>query len=142
MLGQDRWKHIDLVVTQALTLLEQAQALPDLITRLSQLDSEILELAPPTTSSPDKGKATTTSTYATLDVPKAERLIKAREKRIELLLRKKKEEEDELAAAVEAEMLALDGQGVVGGGDDTGAAGAGANDDEDEAALAEAGGLS
>jgi uncharacterized protein with von Willebrand factor type A (vWA) domain len=108
MLGQDRWRHIHNVTLQAVALLEAALALPDLLARLRQLDNEITALSPPTSSSKAPPPPTD---YAkqNLDVGKAERLIKAREKRLELLQKKAKEEEDRAVEELEKE---------VGGGKD------------------------
>lgn len=103
MLGQDRFRFIHNVTVQAVALLEAALALPTLLTRLCELDDEITALSPPTSSSKPPPPPID---YAkqNLDVGKAERLIKAREKRLELLQKKAKEEEDKAIEELEKEM--------------------------------------
>jgi aspartate carbamoyltransferase catalytic subunit len=119
MLGQDRFRHIRLVTAQALTLLNAALTLPSLITRLEELDSEISIVAPLSSTSPTKP----TTDYKGLNtVEKAERLIKAREKRLELLVKMRKHEEEKAhAEEVQTditEMAELDGRGQKGTADD------------------------
>ncbi|GAA5892838.1 hypothetical protein JCM6882_000592 [Rhodosporidiobolus microsporus] len=146
MLGPARFAHIRTVTSQALSRLSLALALPALLARLAELDAEILALSPPSAkplSEADREK--TRAQYGALDVQKAERLVQAREKRVELLRRQKEKrdaeekerreveelhrraEEEAVVAAVEAE--AADGGGQ-GAGEDR-------EDEEDEAAAFE-----
>ncbi|BGP20171.1 hypothetical protein JCM10213_000744 [Rhodosporidiobolus nylandii] len=148
MLGPVRFTHIRTVATQAIQRLASAQALPSLLSRLSSLDAEIGSLSaflnPPTAPPPDPAKVK--AQYAQLDVPKAERLVSAREKRVELLRRQKEKKVEEMArerremeelhkaAAEEEERLAIEEaeRQRVEGGD-----GENEGDDEAEAALRE-----
>lgn len=86
MLGPDRFKHIRTVTLQALTLLSAALNLPTLLKKLRALDAEISLLAPPPTS-PRKAE-----TYEGITEERAERLVLARDKRLELLRRVKGKE--------------------------------------------------
>lgn len=99
MLGQDRFRHIQLVCQQALAQLTRLQQLPALCTRLAELDAEILEHTVQPGKPVKASQLTTPKTYendASMDLAKAERLIKAREKRL-AFLEKKRAEEDEKA---------------------------------------------
>lgn len=131
LLGQDRFNHIRTVTFQALALLGAALALPGLLTRLRELDDEIATY----TTAPPSSSATAVVDYEkqALDNVKAERLIKAREKRLELLKKKAKEEEDKLVEEVEKERSASVGSGQEGEED----FGAGAGDEDWEPAAAE-----
>lgn len=135
MLGQDRFKHIQTVTLQALALLEAALALPILLTKLRELDEEIASYtaAPPSSSGPlldyeQQG----------LDNSKAERLIKARQKRLELLKKKAKEEEDRLVEELEKEGVGEEAAvETAQAEDEEDDFGAGAGDEDWEAAAAE-----
>ncbi|GAA5972831.1 hypothetical protein JCM11641_003961 [Rhodosporidiobolus odoratus] len=98
MLGPARFTHIRTVTTQAIQRLTAALALPTLLTRLSTLDSEIASLS----SAPPPEPTKQTAQYASLDVVKAERLIAAREKRVELLRKKKEKEQEQERGEIEA----------------------------------------
>ncbi|GAA6039191.1 hypothetical protein JCM8097_000462 [Rhodosporidiobolus ruineniae] len=93
MLGPVRFTHIRQVATQAIQRLAAAQALPSLLSRLKELDAEISTLSLATSAVPDPAKLK--QQYASLDVPKAERLVAAREKRVEVLRRQKEKREEE-----------------------------------------------
>ncbi|GAA5865627.1 hypothetical protein JCM8547_007667 [Rhodosporidiobolus lusitaniae] len=111
MLGPIRFTHIRAVATQAIQRLAAAQLLPTLLARLSQLDAEIAALSSPSSStstassSPSKpspaagtkagGVGGGAAPYAALDIPKAERLVAAREKRLELLKKQKEKREEQ-----------------------------------------------
>lgn len=99
MLGPARFTHMRQCASQALARLITAQRLPTLLSRLKELDEEISAHAAPTKSSP--AAASQKSNYAALDIAKAERLVTAREKRLELLRKKQREEEEELWRQVE-----------------------------------------
>lgn len=106
MLGPARFQHIRTVTLQAISRLSAAALLPTLLSRLTSLDAEIALLSPPPSSPPSAsaGKLAAEKQklqYASLDVPKAERLVAAREKRVELLRRKKDEREEEERKEVE-----------------------------------------
>ncbi|SCV68202.1 BQ2448_323 [Microbotryum intermedium] len=97
MLGPDRFRHISTVTTQALVALTSATALTQLLTQLHTLDDEISTLTQ-SSSSPLKPMR---PDYSSLDLVKAQRLVMAREKRLELLRRKKEEEEREMQKELE-----------------------------------------
>ncbi|GAA5985613.1 hypothetical protein JCM10908_007042 [Rhodotorula pacifica] len=99
MLGPARFTHMRKCASQALSRLLEAQRLPQLLSRLEELDDEIRSHAPANASP----AAAATAKYAALDVAKAERLVAAREKRLELLRRKQREEEEELWRQIEAQ---------------------------------------
>ncbi|GAA6013160.1 hypothetical protein JCM10207_006190 [Rhodosporidiobolus poonsookiae] len=108
MLGPARFAHIRTVATQAIQRLAAAQALPLLLERLEALDAEIAALSAPVSAADrarerEKEREKTEQQYKGLDVQKAERLVAAREKRVELL-RKQKEKREAEAAAAEAEV--------------------------------------
>ena len=98
MLGPVRFAHMRKCASQALSRLLDAQRLPELLSQLAHLDREIASHSPAASSSPAKATVTAeaASKYAHLDVAKAERLVAAREKRLELLRKKQREEEEEL----------------------------------------------
>jgi hypothetical protein len=106
MLGPARFAHIRTVTLQSLSRLSLALALPTLITRLTSLDAEIALLSPPSVppfpTEAKLAKEKQKTQYAALDVPKAERLVAAREKRVELLRKKKEEKEGEEKREMEA----------------------------------------
>ncbi|EGU10969.1 hypothetical protein RTG_03186 [Rhodotorula toruloides ATCC 204091] len=77
MLGPVRFNHIRACASQALSRLLSAQNLSNLLARLSSLDAEIASHSSSPTKPPSKDQ------YAGLDEAKAERLVKAREKRLE-----------------------------------------------------------
>ncbi|GAA5956639.1 hypothetical protein JCM8115_000632 [Rhodotorula mucilaginosa] len=103
MLGPVRFAHMRKCASQALSRLLDAQRLPELLSQLAHLDREIASHSPAASSSPAKATVTAeaASKYAHLDVAKAERLVAAREKRLELLRKKQREEEEELWRQVE-----------------------------------------
>lgn len=105
MLGQDRFKHIHTVTLQALAALELALALPTLLARLRELDDEIAAYTSSTSPAKPSSSAVVSTDYEKqkLDMSKAERLIKAREKRLEMLKKKAKEEEDKVIEELEKE---------------------------------------
>lgn len=113
MLGPARFAHIRTVASQALARLLEAQKLPLLLSRLSDLDAEIASHAP---ASASPAPASSAAKYAALDVVKAERLVAAREKRLELLKKKQREEEEELWRRVE-EQEAEDARAATGPGE-------------------------
>ncbi|KDE08513.1 hypothetical protein MVLG_01292 [Microbotryum lychnidis-dioicae p1A1 Lamole] len=97
MLGPDRFRHIATVATQALTALSTSTALTETLDHLRQLDVEISHLT--ASSSPVKA---TPPDYTSLDLIKAQRLVLARGKRLELLRRKRKGEDMEMQKELEA----------------------------------------
>lgn len=102
MLGPVRFAHMRKCASQALSRLLDAQRLPELLSQLAHLDQEIASHSPATaTASPAAAGAGSPTKYAHLDVAKAERLVAAREKRLELLRKKQREEEEELWRQVE-----------------------------------------
>lgn len=135
MLGQDRFRYIHNVTIQAVALLEAALALPALLTRLRELDNEIAALSPPTSSSSKPPPPPTDYAKQNLDVGKAERLIKAREKRLELLQKKAKDEEDKVVEELENDPADGREAGSAGKAGETG--GDGVGDEDWEAAAAE-----
>ena len=100
MLGPVRFAHMRKCASQALSRLLDAQRLPELFSQLAHLDREIASHSPvtagasPAAASSSPAKAGGASKYAHLDVTKAERLVAAREKRLELLQKKQREEEE------------------------------------------------
>lgn len=99
MLGPVRFAHMRKCASQALSRLLEAQRLPLLLSRLEELDREIDSHSPATASPAVAGRSP--SKYASLDVAKAERLVAAREKRLQLLRKKHREEEENLWRQVE-----------------------------------------
>lgn len=98
MLGPDRFTHMRNVTLQVLQRLTDHLALPVLLKQLKALDAEIDEFASPTKA----------PIYTGMTVEKAERLVKAREKRLEFLKTAKekaelKEEEDRMRQEAEDE---------------------------------------
>lgn len=107
MLGPVRFNHIRACASQALSRLLSAQNLSNLLSRLSSLDAEIASHS----SSPTKPASK--DQYAGLDEAKAERLVKAREKRLELLVKKRRQEEEELWREVERQEAEENSEPVV-----------------------------
>lgn len=105
MLGPARFDHIRTVTTQALDLLSAALVLPTLLKRLKELDDEIESLLEPSTgSSTEKGKGKGpegTDKYDGMTVATVERLVKAREMRVQFL-KKKMDKEREWNESMEA----------------------------------------
>lgn len=99
MLGPDRFRHMQTVTRQVLQRLSKTINLPGLMKQIRALDVEIGTLA--TVSKP---------IYMDMTEEKAQRLVIARQKRLEFLLRakdkRKAEEEKQLAAVVGEESLA------------------------------------
>ncbi|GAA5868455.1 hypothetical protein JCM3774_005386 [Rhodotorula dairenensis] len=104
MLGPVRFAHMRKCASQALSRLLDAQRLPQLLSQLEELDREIESHSPATVSPAASGRSS--SKYAKLDVAKAERLVAAREKRLELLRKKQREEEENLWRQVEEQEAA------------------------------------
>lgn len=98
MLGPDRFTHMRNVTLQVLQRLTDHLALPVLLKQLKELDAEIDQFCSPTK----------VPSYTGMTVEKAERLVKAREKRLEFLKVAKeradlKEEEDKMRQEAEDE---------------------------------------
>lgn len=93
MLGPKRFEIIQRITREVVNKLKSATLIPHLITRLQALDSEIaLLLETPIRSGETgkgKGKAAETKYSSSEDAIKLERLILAREKRLEMLERRK-----------------------------------------------------
>jgi len=106
MLGPVRFAHIRAVASQALARLLAAQRLSALQSQLGTLDAAIAAL------SPSPAKPPPPMQYAAISVDKAERLVAAREKRLELLERKRREEEEALWKVVEAQDVGEDREGL------------------------------
>lgn len=112
MLGPDRFTHMRTVTKQALDLLNTTLLLPDLISSLKFLDVKIAALTPSfsTTTSPAKPPPNYDDDK-TLTLEKAERLIRAREKRLEFL--KAKVEAESLKSADDDTWPRLSSSGVL-----------------------------
>ncbi|GAA5820884.1 hypothetical protein JCM11251_001862 [Rhodosporidiobolus azoricus] len=145
MLGPARFTHIRTVTAQALARLSTALALPSLLSQLASLDNEIALLSNKEPTEVEREK--TRVLYAGLDVGKAERLVSAREKRVELLRKqkvKKDEEErkemEELQQRAEEEAIASvqEEEGLTAGGGAGGREDGAEAEEEDEAAAFEA----
>ncbi|GJN94405.1 hypothetical protein Rhopal_007485-T1 [Rhodotorula paludigena] len=106
MLGPARFAHIRAVASQALARLLAAQRLSALRSQLSSLDEQIAAFSSSSAAAagttPAKSKQSTVDAYAALTEEKAQRLVAAREKRLELLEKKHREEEEALARADQA----------------------------------------
>lgn len=98
MLGPARFKHINDVAQEALLRLSSAQAIPPLVERLNNLDTEIEGYAAPDSSS---NKTAVRNDYESMPLDKLERLVVAREKRLELLKKRSQLEEEQLWNEVE-----------------------------------------
>ena len=119
MLGPKRFEIIKDVTRQAIQKLKTAMLIPHLITRLQSLDEAIAilieasTLNSPTTANgagKGKGKAVEINYNLIEDFVKLERLIKAREKRFEMLEQRSKKNIDDtvdVAAVVEAEQAVI-----------------------------------
>lgn len=101
MLGPKRFEIIRDVTRQAIQKLKTAMLIPHLITRLQSLDEAIAILIEASTSNSStttngagkgKGKAVEINYDLIEDFVKLERLIKAREKRLEMLEQRKRTE--------------------------------------------------
>ncbi|BGP03598.1 hypothetical protein RTBOTA2_006369 [Rhodotorula toruloides] len=137
MLGPVRFNHIRACASQALSRLLSAQNLSNLLARLSSLDAEIASHSSSPTKPPSKDQ------YAGLDEAKAERLVKAREKRLELLVKKRRQEEEELWREVERQEAEENSEPVertevAGEAEELERDGSGEVDEEEEALAQEA----
>lgn len=99
MLGPKRFEIIRDVTRQAIHKLKTAMLIPHLITRLQSLDEAIAILieastsnSPTTANGAGKGKGKAVEYSLIEDFVKLERLIKAREKRLEMLEQRKRTE--------------------------------------------------
>ncbi|GAA6060581.1 hypothetical protein JCM10212_006816 [Sporobolomyces blumeae] len=120
LLGPVRFDHIERVAKQALERLASAQALGPLLDRLAELDAEIDQFSPAILTKPSERKtpghtSTTGGCYAGIDIVKAERLVKAREKKLEFLKKRHREEEESLWGEVQRQE-----REEAAGGDDVG----------------------
>lgn len=82
MLGKARFEHIERSASEAIRNLRNAEELEDYRSQLLALDEQIDELVMQLGTQSSPGKA---PDYTTLDKAKAERLLIARKKRIQVL---------------------------------------------------------